>query len=101
MPLRRVDVLTAKLQWQGWGCNAQSAKRKAHGGGDFKFLIAKLGTRPKGGSPKDNLEIEEPESRIQNIENKIGFLFSHDHFLPVTFAMLRLRRTTDNRQLAN
>ncbi len=62
-------------------------EHRAWAEGDFGFRIAKLGTRPKGGSPKDNLEIKEPESRIQNIEIKIEFLFSHDYFIPTLCAM--------------
>ena len=35
-------------------------RAKEDGGQNFALRIAKLGTRPKGGSPKDNLEIVGP-----------------------------------------
>ena len=31
---------------------------------NFEFRIAKLGTRPKGGSPQDNFEIIDPQSTM-------------------------------------
>ena len=65
---------------------------------DFGLRIAKLGTRPKGGSPKDNLRLrsQKSESRIQKIVRKIEFFFSHDCFLPTPCARRYASFTTDN-----
>jgi hypothetical protein len=48
------------------GRRQQAAGRKKN----FELRIAKLGTRPKGGSPQDNCEIRGKESgvRIQEVK---------------------------------
>ena len=49
-----------------------SQKRSIGHGVDYEFRISKLGTHPKGGSPKDNCEFEKAQGRLEIVDLLIG-----------------------------
>ena len=49
----------------------QKSEDRGHGV-DCEFRISKLGTRPKGGSPKDNCEFEKAQGGLEIVDFSIG-----------------------------